>query len=305
MKKNISNAAKLAANHREHNGRYTYRPLSHLERLATLAARRAVRTVYNRTGEDTMRDLLAALTADSANRADSRAALTGAADLVQAATLAVIEAMPDASALDLDCTAAAVLYALAHREDSEDSNDDGIAPARRAVWYAALRAVRRTIIAARSNHGRKVERVARTAPETPCTIIASDGTRREYVSGRAVTLDSSTAYPIEFVSINAPRPDAPDAFRPDVAAMESADALEESAAGVVLMQACRAARLDADQTGIVRALVCGWTVRDIAAALHRSPASVQGRIDTIRRKLARTGVYSDCDAVRRWTAKQA
>ena len=290
---------KLKVNHAAHSGRYEYRAASELEKLASMAARRAVKTVYNKTGDSTMRDLLAALTADYADRADTRATRSAAADLVQAAALAVIEALPDKRGLDLECMCASVLYALTNREGA-DSNDDGINPSKRAVWYTALKAVRKVIIASRANHGRKVERVTRQAPETPCLITDKDGNSRSYVSGKAVTLESSTAYPIEFVSIHGDKPNAPDAFRSDVLALESADALEESAAGVVLAQACRAAKLDSEQVQIVRAMACGWTVRDIATALHRAPSSVQGRIDTIRRKLARSDAYADCDAVKAW-----
>lgn len=296
MKKNNE----LKKNHASHAERYTPRDLSPLETLSTLAARRALKTVYNKTADPTIRDLLNALTADTENRADADSALSDAQSLVQTAAAAIVEycqfdgVCGQVAAQGL---AAATLEKLTSRCGFWKTDKYKSLYCR--VWYAALKAVRREITTNRATHGRKAITATRTEKESPCMIIDADGNERAYISGKDVMLDSSIAYPIEFVSIHAAAPNAPDAFIPDVLTLESADALEESFAGVALMQAARA-ELKPEQFSIFRMLLCGWTVRDIAAATKKSASTTQGKIETIRRRLARSDFFSDNAALEPW-----
>ncbi len=296
MKKNNE----LKKNHASHAERYTPRDLSPLETLSTLAARRALKTVYNKTADATIRDLLNALTADTLNRADADSALSDAQNLVQTAAAAIVDYCQFGGVCGqaaIQGLAAATLEKLTSRRGFWKADKYKSLYCR--VWYAALKAVRREIIANRATHGRKAITATRTAKESPCMIIDADGNERAYISGKDVVLDSATAYPIEFVSIHAAAPNAPDAFIPDVLTLESADALEESYIGVALMQAARAV-LTNEQKRVLVMLINGYAERDIAAVLNISAAAAHYRVETIRRRLARSDFFSDNAALDPW-----
>lgn len=262
--------------------------LSALESLAFIAARRAVKTVYNKEGTEKMRELLNAAAHYEADRADAFAVSSDFADLVQTAAAALVESVPASWCLSVDAWACMVSAALARREEF-----DGIASEYRDAWYSALRAVRRDIIAAAAAHGRKTITSVRTVKESPCAVTRADGTTRVINTGADVVLERKTAYPVEFVTINAPAPGVPGVADH----MPARDELESSFAGVSFVHACREAQLSADDCDILERVIAGWTERDIATAWGYSQQRVHYRIARARRLLARTETYKEVTAL--------
>lgn len=262
--------------------------LSPAENLAYIAARRAVKTVYNKEGTPKMRDLLNAAMRYEQERAATDDTLSEFADLVQTAAAALVESVPASWCLSVDAWACMVSAALARRDEF-----DGIAETYRAAWYSALRAVRRDIIAAAAAHGRKTITSAHTVKESPCTVIHADGTMRTINTGADVVLERKTAFPIEFVTINAPAPGVPGVADH----VPARDEFEEILAGVSFIRACEEAQLSDDDCDILERVLFGWTERDIATARGYSQQRVHYRIARARRLLARTETYKDYAAL--------
>ena len=282
---------------------------SALESLAYRAAVRGVKTALKKSGADDMRVLLSEVRAFWTDGADACAAYNRGADLVQAAAAAILSAADELTNGNASRRAAliektsgkvkarAVLaspsatplekHAAAHGNDEENDGDE-YAPDVRAVYYAGLHAVRNAIYSARAVRGRAAVVNERKAAESPVYITDADGATYTHVSGKDVVLERQTAYKIEFISINAAAPAAPD----DVSAWtvgETIATTDAAAADVDALDFFRAA-LDDMPRDIARAAravyLDGMTPKDAAAVLRVSPATLYRRLTAARAALA-------------------
>lgn len=273
--------------------------------LALSAVQRALKTIYNKTGQDYIRDMLTGCNAYRRAYATHNTTLTpDVTDLVQTAIARLLELLPDHATADE--TAQKIMQ---DRYDVQ-TGTESLSEYTIRTWREMLKAVNRQVHNSAANKGRCRVTVKQQRDETPVTVIGADGERREYTpmdgaKPRAVVLDSQSSYKAEFISLDSltERPEDFDRLQH----IAGNDCLEDDFARVALVQACRSkeAGLDDLTASITIYIAQGYTDRDIAAILHIGKSSVARRIAKARAKLAALDCYADSAQVKAYRERHA